>query len=626
MAVKEWTLYEKYIHKSRYARYVPELKRRETWEETVQRYCAYWQEKLPAMSSRTTTKIKTSITSRDVMPSMRCLMAAGSALDRDNCAGYNCAYTPIDHPRCFDEILYILMCGTGVGFSVEESNVLQLPTVQHNKTECNEESIIFADSKIGWADGYRKLIQHLYEGNNPVLDFSRIRPAGTPLKTFGGRASGPAPLRDLCTFTSETFSTARGRKLTSLEVHDLVCKIADAVVCGGVRRSALISLSDVSSTELATAKTGEWWSKSPWRKNANNSACYTNKPDLLTFIREWSALVESRSGERGIFSRRACSVSIPTRRDANYEWGTNPCSEIILRPRQFCNLTEVIIRHDDTLENLRDKVRTATILGTIQSTLSDFRYLRAEWRHNTEDERLLGVSLTGIMDHPTLNHVNPTAIEWLKELKDVAIKTNTNWSKRLGINASTAITCVKPSGTVSQLCNSASGIHPRYASHYIRRVRADENDPLCGVMATRGLTSVPDNLQHSHRVFSFPIKSPKQTKRVADIGAIEQLEHWMMFDEHWCEHKPSVSIYVKEDEWLEVGAFVYRNFDKINGVSFFPVENHTYAQAPYEEITKEEYNTMMKDFPKSIDLDFEEDIDNTTSSQELACSGGQCEL
>ena len=618
--------YQQYIHKSRYARYLPEEKRRETWEETVDRYVDYWGSYLPSLEKQ---RVRKAIFDMDVMPSMRALMTAGEALDRDNVAGFNCSYLPIDHPKAFDEMMYVLMCGTGVGFSVERQYVQKLPEVAETFHE-TDTVINVADSKIGWAKSFRELVSLLYSGQVPQWDVSRVRPAGSALRVFGGRASGPEPLLDLFRFTVELFQNAAGRKLSSVECHDLCCKIAQIVVVGGVRRSALISLSNLTDDRLRRCKHGQWWVDNPQRGLANNSACYTEKPDFEAFLNEWTSLYESRSGERGVFSRVASQKQAARneRRDASFDFGTNPCSEIILRPYQFCNLSEVVVRPSDTLASLKRKVRVATILGTLQATLTDFRYLRNIWRVNTEDEALLGVSLTGIMDHPLLSGRGDKneLKKWLRAMRQEAIKTNGEWAARLGINPSTAITAVKPSGTVSQLVDSASGIHPRYSSQYIRRVRADSRDPLCTVLEAAGVPVEDDVMSPSTKVFSFPIASPKGAVTASDMGAMEQLDLWEIYQDEWCEHKPSMTCYYRDNEFLEVGQWLYNKFDKVSGISFLPYSDHTYQQAPYEPIDNKTYKQLVKDFPTSIDWDISEESDMTEGSQQLACTGNNCEL
>ena len=619
--------YQEYIHKSRYARYLPDLKRRETWGETVNRYLNFWVDRGVKFTDLEKVTLFDTIFSMEVMPSMRALMTAGEALERDNVAGFNCSYITIDSPRAFDEMMYILMCGTGVGFSVERQYITNLPNVAEDFHE-TETVIHIADSKIGWAKSYRELVSLLYSGQLPRWDASRVRPSGSPLKTFGGRASGPEPLIDLFNFTVGIFRGAAGRKLTSLECHDLCCKIAQIVVVGGVRRSALISLSNLTDDRIRRAKHGQWWVDEPQRALSNNSACYTEKPDFEAFLNEWSSLYESRSGERGIFSRPASQKQAAKngRRDSEYDFGTNPCSEIILRPNQFCNLSEVVVRPDDTVEDLKRKVRNATILGTLQATLTDFRYLRRIWEKNTSEEALLGVSLTGILDNPlmTLKNKNlPTVLEWLR---NEAIETNKEWAKKLNIEQSTAITCVKPSGSVSQLVNRASGIHGRYAPHYIRRVRADSRDPLCTVLDEAGVPSEIDVTSPTTKVFNFPQKAPKKAVFASEQTGMEQLELWKIYQEYWCEHKPSITVYYRDNEFLAIGDWIYNNFDDVSGISFLPYSDHTYEQAPYEQITKEEYDKQMKDFPTKFNWDIEEESDTTEGSQTLACVGNSCEI
>lgn len=632
--------YQTYIHKSRYARFLPQYGRRETWEETVARYVNYWTDKYPDVPFETYVDLEEAILNMKVMPSMRCLMTAGVALDKDNVAGYNCAYVECSYPRVFAETLYILMCGTGVGYSVEREVVERLPPVPEEIVDSGR-VLEVSDSKLGWAEALNSLVRDLYSGNRPRWDLSRIRPAGSVLHTFGGRASGPGPLDSIFRAFVDTFGKAHGRKLTSLEVHDLMCRIAECVVCGGVRRSALISLSSLQDDRMRLAKTGDYFHSHPYRSLANNSVAYNGRPDAACFLREWSNLVESRNGERGIFNRDAAARVLKRsggRRDPNHRWGCNPCSEIILRPQQFCNLTEVIARADDTIESLADKVRVATILGTLQSTLTDFRFLSKEWKDNCEEERLLGVSLTGIMDCPILNgsgdygSMGIICLEQVLDyLKNVAITTNKEWAEKLGINPSTAITCVKPSGTVSQLCDTSSGIHPRYSEYYIRRVRGSKLEPISAFLRDAGVPCEDDKVTmegvSTNNVFSFPMAAPTGAVCVKDVNAIQQLELWKSYALHWCEHKPSITVYVKDDEWMEVGAWVYKHFDLMSGVSFLPYDDHTYVQAPYEEITKEEYHALAAKMPDTIDWSgLREDEDHTTASQELACTGDKCEV
>ena len=616
--------YQQYIHKSRYARYLPQEERRETWKETITRYIRYWGDKL---TDEERVEIFQAIHKLEVMPSMRALMTAGPALDRDNMAGFNCSYIAIDSPRSFDEMMYVLMCGTGVGYSVEDQYISKLPEIAE-EFHATDTVIHVPDSKVGWAKSYRELVSLLYSGQVPEWDTSRVRPAGSSLKTFGGRASGAEPLIDLFRFTVRLFKGAAGRKLTSLECHDLCCKIAQIVVVGGVRRSALISLSDLSDDALRQAKHGAWYNTESQRGLANNSACYTSKPSFEQFLDEWRSLYESKSGERGIFSRAASQKQAERngRRDSDRDFGTNPCSEIILRKSQVCNLSEVVVRPEDTAESLRRKVRIATILGTLQATLTDFRYLRGIWKTNTEEESLLGVSLTGILDNPLLTLENDDLDLLLEDLRDVSIATNKEWAERFGIPQSAAITCVKPSGTVSQLVDSASGIHGRYAPYYIRRVRADMRDPLCKVLEDAGVPCEMDNFSPSTKVFSFPKQAPEGAVFASEQSGMEQLELWAKYQEHWCEHKPSITVYYRDSEFLEIGNWVYNNFDSISGISFLPYDEHSYAQAPYEQISEEEYNEMVKDFPTEFDWSLNEEDDFTEGAQTLACVGNSCEL
>jgi len=620
--------YQSYIHKSRYARYLPEEGRRETWEETVRRYVQFFKDK-GHLKAKEAEELYEAIHNLDVMPSMRALMTAGGAgaLDRDNVAGFNCAYLAIDSPRSFDEMMYILLCGTGVGYSVERQYITKLPAVEEDMHE-TETVIHVADSKIGWAKSFRELVSLLYSGQIPRWDVSRVRPSGSVLKTFGGRASGPEPLVELFNFTVGIFKGASGRKLNSIECHDLACKIAEIVVVGGVRRSALISLSNLTDDRLKRAKHGNWWDHTPHRALANNSACYTEKPDFEAFLNEWSSLYESKAGERGIFSRVASQrqAAKSGRRDADQEFGCNPCSEIVLTSNQFCNLSEVVVRPEDTVEELKWKVRLATILGTLQATLTDFRYLRGVWQKNTEEEALLGVSLTGIMDNSAMTLENPRLPELLEELKNEAIKTNKEWAKRLRIKQSAAITCVKPSGTVSQLVDSASGIHPRYSQYYIRTVRADKRDPLCTVLKDAGVPCEDDLRSPSTLVFSFPKRSPEGVYTASDVRGYDQLLLWEVYQDHWCEHKPSMTCYYRDDEFLEIGQWVYNKFDSISGISFLPYDGHVYEQAPYQPITKEKYEELIADFPQEFDWDIVEDQDNTEGTQTLACTGDSCEI
>ena len=622
--------YQQFIHKSRYARWMKEEGRRETWEETVQRYVDFWT-KRGQIDSKVAVKLYNGIHSQKVMPSMRCMMTAGEALDKDNVAGFNCSYLAIDSPRSFDELMYVLMCGTGVGFSVERNYINKLPEIAESFHK-TDSVIMVSDSKIGWASAFRELIAMLYAGKIPQWDVSRVRGAGERLKTFGGRASGPEPLIDLFNFCIEVFQKAKGRKLTSIECHDIVCKIADIVVVGGVRRSALISLSNLSDQRMAKAKSGQWWIDEGHRALANNSVAYTEKPDFQAFLSEMQTMYESKAGERGIFSRVAAQkiAGRNGRRDNTYEFGTNPCSEIILRSNQFCNLSEIVVRADDTEETLKAKAEVAAIIGTLQATLTDFRYLRNIWKKNTEEEALLGVSMTGIMDNELLSTPNsPECEAVLENVRDVAIKTNKKWAAKLGINQSTAITAVKPSGTVSQLVDSASGIHPRFSKHYIRRVRSDKKDPLAVFMSTVGFPVEDDVMSPTSSVFSFPVKAPENSVTVKQVGAMQQLALWKTYQNFWCEHKPSITVYYTDSEFLQVAQWIWDNFDICSGISLLPVSDHTYQQAPYEDITAEKYEELLTAMPKDInwiDLQYFEQEDNTTGSQELACTGGACEI
>ena len=632
------TSYQEFIHLSRYSRWLPEKKRRETWDETIKRYFDFFQEHLKencdyTLKPKLREELETAVLNLRVMPSMRCLMTAGEALKRENIAGYNCSYIAVSRVQSFDEILYVLMNGTGVGFSVERQYITQLPIVAE-EFHPSDTVITVADSKLGWAKAYKEFLGLLWIGQIPKWDLSKVRPAGSPLKTFGGRASGAEPLDNLMHFTINTLTGAAGRRLSSIECHDIVCKIAEVVVVGGVRRSALISLSNLSDDRMRHAKSGQWWNDNPQRALANNSACYTEKPDMGIFMDEWRALYESKSGERGIFNRQ--SANNQTERTGRrvvdgYEFGTNPCAEIILRDREFCNLSEVVVRANDTEESLLEKIRLATILGTFQSTLTNFKYVSSMWRKNCEEERLLGVSLTGIMDSRITNgKSNKDLVKLLEGLKNKSIEVNKEFAKELGINQSAAVTCVKPSGTVSQLVDAASGIHARHNPYYIRTVRGDKKDPLTKLMTELGFPVEDDEMNPSHTaVFSFPMKVDRSAVFRTDLTAIQQLDLWKIYQEHWCEHKPSVTISVKEDEWMEVGAWVYKDFDQMSGVSFLPFSEHTYRQAPYQDCDREQYEKLLKVMPKDVDwsqLSKYETVDTTVASQELACTSGSCEI
>lgn len=630
------TPYQHFIFISRYSRWLEKEGRRETWEETVERYFKFFDEHLannrkynldPALRQ----ELKTAVLNLEIMPSMRSLMTAGEALKRDNTAGYNCSYVAVNRVRAFDEILYILMCGTGVGFSVERQYVEKLPTIAEAFTD-SDTTIVVQDSKAGWAKAFRELVSLLIGGQVPQWDLSKVRPAGARLKTFGGRASGPKPLEDLFRFTVDTFRRASGRKLTSIECHDIVCKIAEIVVVGGVRRSALISLSNLTDERMRDAKTGAWWNDNPQRALANNSVAYKEKPEIGVFMDEWVSLYKSKSGERGIFNRAAAQKTVAKlgdRRDPNYEFGTNPCSEIILRDCEFCNLTEVVVRPEDTLESLRRKVELASILGTWQASLTHFPYLSSSWQKNCEEEALLGVSLTGILDNKMMRGEEGSLENILTTLRNQAQETNKTWAANIGINPAAAITCVKPSGTVSQLTDSASGIHPRHSEYYIRTVRADRKDPLCQMMIDMGFPAEPCVMKPDHTmVFSFPMKAEGSITR-NDLTAIQHLQLWLEYQRHWCEHKPSITITVREHEWMDVGAFVYKHFDEISGISFLPHSDHNYRQAPYQDCTKIAYTALLVEMPKNVDwslLKNYEKTDTTASSQTFACSGDKCEI
>ena len=627
------TLYSEFIHKSRYARYLDNQQRREHWDETVDRYIDFLRTERPDIPLDILEDLKHHIIKMSVMPSMRALMTAGEALRRDNTCGYNCSYVVVDDPKSFDEAMFILMCGTGVGFSVERQYINKLPEIPEELFE-SDTTVIVKDSKEGWSKAFRQVIALLYSGEIPKWDTSLVRPAGQRLKKFGGRASGPAPLEDLFQFTVDLFKSAKGRKLSSIECHDLMCKIGEIVVVGGVRRSAMISLSNLTDDRMRHAKSGEWWNMNPQRSLANNSVSYTEKPDVGAFMREWVALYESHSGERGIFNRVASQKQAAKygKRDPEHDFGTNPCSEIILRPYQFCNLTEVVIRPDDTYDTLKSKVRVASILGTIQSTFTHFPYLRKVWQKNTEEERLLGVSLTGILDNGMTAGIGPTNRNMLPgilcSLRKVAEEANQEMAEILGIPASAAITCVKPSGTVSQLVDSASGIHARHSKHYIRTVRGDNKDPLTQFLITKGVPNEPDVMKPDNTtVFSFPIKAPGSCVTRDDMTAVQHLNLWKVYQENWCEHKPSITVSVKEDEWPKVGAWVYENFDDISGISFLPYDGGTYRQAPYTECTEDEYEAFLSKMPTDIDWnEMIEEEDETTGTQELACAAGHCEI
>ncbi len=636
--------YQNFIALSRYARWLPEKNRRETWKETVARYFDFMEEHLKENTNqelvpKTRKILEEAVLNLEVMPSMRALMTAGPALAKNHIAGYNCAYLSVDHPKAFDECLFVLMHGTGVGFSVERQHISKLPEVPEEMVDV-EDVIVVQDSKEGWQSAFRKLITYLYDGEMPKWDFSKVRTKGSRLKTFGGRASGPEPLLDLFNFSTNIFKEAGGRKLTSYECHRMMCKIAEVVVVGGVRRSALISLSNLTDERMRNAKSGQWWSDTPEMALSNNSVCYTEKPDIGIFMKEWTSLYESKSGERGIFNREAAIKQVASigRRDTDHAFGCNPCSEIILRDGQFCNLTEVVVRAEDTQKDILRKVRLASILGTFQASLTNIKRLRPKWVHNTEEEALLGVSLTGIMDNSFMNGSNTdrgyygkrSLPDFLTDLKKESVKTNEHWSELLGISQATATTAIKPSGTVSQLVDSASGIHTRHNDYYFRRVRADAKDPIAQLMEDQGIPCEADVMKpNSVKVFTFPMKAPEGAVLRNDRTAIEQLELWLMYQRYYCEHKPSVTVSVREHEWMEVGAWVYKHFDEVSGVSFLPHSDHSYQQAPYEDCTKKEYNELAKKMPKSVDWDLISEYeltDSTVGTKQLACTGSVCEL
>ena len=640
------TVFQQYIHKSRYSRWDEKANRREEWPESVSRYFNFFEGHLDKNFNFDLKphrdRLEGAFLSLEAVGSMRALMTAGKALERDHVAGYNCAYMNMGRQRALDELMYILLCGTGEGFSVERqfiNNLIALPDTFYP----TDTTIHVADSKIGWAKGFKELIAMLCSGQIPKWDTSKVRPEGAKLKTFGGRASGPAPLEDLFRFTVETFRHAAGRKLNSLELHDINCKVAQIVIVGGVRRSALISLSNLTDERMRKAKSGNWWEQNLQRRSSNNSVAYTEKTDVGIFMKEWLSLYDSKSGERGIINRQAAwnqvkrandfrkAMGLDIARIIELVEGTNPCSEILLRNMQFCNLSESVIRPGDTLETMREKVIIATILGTMQSTLTNFRYLSKEWKKNCEEERLLGVSLTGILDNPLFSGKTKGLEDRLISLRKTAIETNIEWAEKLGINPSTAITCVKPSGTVSCLVNSSSGIHARHSEYYIRRAEGDKKDSLCKFLIDQGIPMEDKVGEPNTAIFSFLQKSPKGAILRDDRGAIEQLELWKVYQDNWCDHKPSITVTVAEPEWVEVGAWVYKNFDNVSGVSFMPRDDHIYQQAPYEEIDSKTYNKMLKDFPKEINWDklseYEKE-DNTIGSQEMACTGpnGGCEI
>ena len=630
--------YENFIALSRYARWLESENRRETWGETVDRYFNFMTKQLSdkhgyVPSPKLLEELKQAVYDRNVMPSMRSVMTAGAALERENVSGYNCAFLPVDNARSFDEAMYILMCGTGVGFSVEYKYINKLPSLPETLEKSNT-TVIVGDSKEGWAKAYRELLGLLWAGQIPQIDISKVRPSGARLKTMGGRSSGPQPLVNLFDFTIQIFKAALGRQLKPIEAHDIMCKIGEVVVVGGVRRSAMISLSNINDIEMAQAKAGNWWEKNSQRALSNNSVAYSRKPEMQQFIAEWKSLYDSKSGERGIYNVAAAQKQAAKfgRRSPDIHYGTNPCSEIILRPYQFCNLSEVVLRENDTVADVTNKVRLASILGTWQSTLTDFKYIRKIWKDNTEEERLLGVSLTGQFGHKFFS-----GQEGLEELSGVlanlrqwAVDMNIEEAAKIGIPASAAVTCVKPSGTVSQLVGVSSGMHAWHSNYYTRTVRGDKKDPITQFLKDSGIPAEDDVMKpNDTTVFSFPVKAPSNAITRDKITAIQQLEVWLVYQRHWCEHKPSITVSVKEDEWMEVGAWVYKHFDEVSGISFLPYSEHTYVQAPYQETTKDQYEEMLKKMPKTINweaLSLYELEDTTTGTQALACVSGECEI
>ena len=629
------TLYSQFIHLSRYAKWIEDQNRRETWVETVDRYVDYMFDVQCAgkMPPEVKQEVRQAILNQEVMPSMRCMMTAGKALEIDNVAAFNCSMMAINHPYAFDELLYILMCGTGCGISVERQYIVNMPVVAEKLRPCKS-TIVVEDSRIGWANALREFISLLYAGRIPEWDVSRVRPAGAKLKTFGGRASGPAPLVDLFKFLIETFKASEGRRLNSLECHDICCKIAEVVIAGGVRRSAILSLTNPSDDRMRYAKSGNWADTTPWRAMANISAAYTEKPGMDVFFREWMALYESKSGERGIFNREAAKAQAVKygRRDPNHDFLCNPCSEILARDMGLCNLSEVIIRPEDNLESLMRKMRIASIIGTMQATLLDFRYLRPEWRKNAQEEALLGVSPSGIMDNELMSgrKGKRELADTLDQLRQHVVNVNKEWAKVLGINPAAATTCVKPSGTSSQLNDCSSGIHARFAKTYVRRVRCDNTDPISMMMVDMGFPVEKDFYNPDHlNVFSFPMKAPVNAVTTDDLTALDQLELWRIYQNHWAEHKVSMTVYVGETEWMEVGAWVYRHFDTVSGIAFLPRSEHTYKQTPFEAISDKDYDELLSKMPKSVDwskiTEYEKE-DSTTNQREIACSAGKCEL
>lgn len=623
------TPFQSFIFISRYSRWLPSHNRRESWDECVDRWWNYFTDKVPTLAER--PDVKEAILNLEVLPSMRSLMTAGIALDHDNTCLYNCSYLPIESVDSFAELFVILMNGTGTGYSVERQYTDKLPTVANKIVKNFDKVIVVEDSKEGWGNALKTLFNDLYSGKHPKWDLSKVRPSGARLKTFGGRASGPAPLDNLFKFLVKVFYNAQGRKLSALECHDTCCAIANAVIVGGVRRSAMISLSDLGDREIAMCKSGAWWEQAGFRSYANNSAVYRGKPPMGQFLEEWTSLYNSHSGERGMINRRALQEqAVKWGREKNCEYGTNPCAEIILKPFEFCNLSTVVVRTDDTAASLKKKVELATIIGTVQSTFVKFPYLRPEWKKNCEEERLLGVSMTGIFDNKLTSGLEgkPKLVRLLENLRDHATATNLKWAEKLGINPSKSITCVKPEGTTSCLVDSASGLHPRYADYYFRRIRLDKKDPLYNLMKDQGVPCEDDVINPtSTAVFTFAMKAPRGTVTTEDLRALDHLDLWKTYQEHYCHHKPSVTVNYKDSEFLEVGNWLWENFDMATGIAFLPGgDNHTYAQAPFEQIDSATYAAHPKVKVNFNDLMKYESEDNTEVGKEFACSAGGCQI
>ncbi|OHA58490.1 MAG: ribonucleoside-triphosphate reductase [Candidatus Vogelbacteria bacterium RIFOXYD1_FULL_44_32] len=621
-----------FVYYRTYANWIEDEGRRETWIETVERYISFMQENMGALLTEAEyDEIRQTILKQEAMPSMRLMQFAGKAARATNVCAYNCSYIAPTKLEDFAEIMYVSMCGTGAGYAAESQNIQQLPIIKRQTGEKIATHTV-EDSKEGWCNALTLGFKTWYDGKDVDFDFSQLRPAGARLKTMGGKSSGPEPLRQLLTFTRDHILRKQGKRLSNLDAHDIICKIGEIVVAGGVRRSALISLSDFDDTDIRDAKKGLFWITDPQRSLANNSAVYNEKPTASDFLAEWTALVKSGTGERGIFNRGGLKTSMPERRrkiSANHfdKFGTNPCGEIILRSKQFCNLSEVVARAEDTEETLLKKIRIATILGTYQSTLTKFRYLSDEWRQNCEEERLLGVSITGQWDCPAVRNA-----ETLRKMRDYAIEVNKEYAKRFGVNESTSITCVKPSGTVSQTVDAASGMHPRHAAYYIRRIRISATDSLFKMLKDQGVPYNPEVGQSlegaTTYVLDFPVKAPDNSTFKDDLSALEQLKYWQMLKENYTEHNPSVTISVGENEWIVVANWLYENWEMIGGLSFLPRSEHVYQLAPYEEIDEARYQELVKGF---ADMDFSKIMsyelkDETEVKKELACAGGTCEI